>query len=135
MQVGLYIMFDGNCREAFEWYAGVFPGKILMVETFANNPDLPMATPEMLDKIMHARLQIGDNILMGSDNPGGNYQTPQSMFVQVSIREFSEARRIFGALSEGGTVTMAFDKTFWSEGFGMVTDRYNIPWMINCESE
>ena len=88
---------------------------------------------ERRDKILHARLAIGDGVLMGSDAPPDHYEEPKGFSVSLGIDDEKNAERIFHALAEKGTVRMALQKTFWALRFGMVVDRFGIPWMVNCE--
>jgi PhnB protein len=82
---------------------------------------------------MHARLDLPDGgQLLGSDAPGGLYQKPQGISVSLEIGMPEEAERIFAALGEGGNITMPIQETFWAHRFGMLTDRFGIPWMIDC---
>ena len=89
--------------------------------------------PEWRKKIMHARLSVGDQVLMGSDVPPGHYNSPQGFRVNISVKNPADAERIFKALADKGKVTMPLEKTFWAQRFGMVNDQYGTPWMINCE--
>jgi PhnB protein len=88
---------------------------------------------EWRNKILHARLQIGDQVVMGSDAPPDRYEQPKGFSVSLSVDDPAEADRIFGALAEQGTVRMPIQKTFWAIRFGTLVDRFGIPWMINCE--
>jgi PhnB protein len=88
---------------------------------------------EWRSKILHARLVVGDQVLMGSDAPPDRQQKPQGFSLSISINDPAEAERVFHALVENGTVTMPFGETFWAVRFGMLVDRFGIPWMINCE--
>ena len=88
---------------------------------------------EWHDKILHARLQIGDDVLMASDAPPGRRDKMQGFSVTLNIKEPAEAERIFAAFAEGAKVTMPLAETFWAQKFGMLTDRFGTPWMINCE--
>jgi PhnB protein len=133
VQVNPYLNFGGDCREAFAFYAELLGGEITMMTSFADmridNHD-PSAGP---GGVMHARLVLGDWVLMGSDAPPEMYGRPQGIWVALVVEEPSEAERIYGGLSENGTVLMPLDETPWAERFGMLTDRFGIPWMINCE--
>jgi PhnB protein len=88
---------------------------------------------EWRDKIMHARLIVGDKVLMGSDAPPEHYEGTKGFSVSLGVDSMAEAERMFRALAENGTVRMPLQKTFWAEGFGMLVDRFGIPWMVNCE--
>jgi PhnB protein len=129
-----YLNFRGQCAEAFKFYAQTFGGQITFMQTHADSPMKDQVPADWQDKIMHATLQIGDRTLMGSDAPPNYYGTPQGMAVSIGSLSVVEGERIFKALAEKGNVTMPFQKTFWSPGFGMVTDRFGIPWMVNCEA-
>ncbi len=83
--------------------------------------------------IMHSRLSVGEQVLMGADAPPDRYQQPKGINVSIHVKDTAEGERIFKALAENGTVTMAFEKTFWSPGFGMCVDQFGIPWMVNTE--
>jgi PhnB protein len=130
-----YLGFDGTCAEAFRFYEEVLGGKIVMMMTYADMPagQGPPPTPETAKRIMHARLMVGDVPLMGGDAPPHIAAKPQGMTVNISVDTPAEADRIFEALSSGGTVTMPIGETFWARRFGMLTDRYGTPWMVNCE--
>lgn len=88
---------------------------------------------EWRNKIIHARMVVGDKVLMGSDAPPEHYEEPKGFSVSFSIKDAREAERIFHDLAQNGKVRMPIQKTFWSVRFGMVIDRFGIPWMINCE--
>jgi PhnB protein len=125
-----HLSFNGQCEAAFKFYERCLGGTIITMLTWG---DSPMATPEMERKILHATLRIGDSMLAGSDLPPGQYQKPQGCQVLIGIDDVVKAKRIFNALAKNGTVQMPFQKTFWSRGFGVLTDQFGIPWEINCE--
>ena len=131
-----YLNFNGQCAEAFRFYEQVFGGKIEMMSTFGESPVADQTPPELHGWIMHVRLAVGDQVLMGSDSPPPHYQKPQGLQVAIATDKAADGERIFNALAENGTVTMPFQKTFWAAGgFGMLVDRFDIPWMVNCEKE
>lgn len=133
MQVNPYLSFNGQCEAAFKFYEKLLGGKIEALIPHEGTPAADHVPAEWRGKIMHARLVLGDQILMGSDTPPDHYQKPQGFSVTVSIKNPAEAERIFHALVEDGKVTMPFGETFWATRFGMLTDQFGIPWMINCE--
>jgi PhnB protein len=133
MQVNPYLSFNGQCEAAFKFYEKLLGGKIEALIPQEGTPAADHVPAEWRGKIMHARLVLGDQILMGSDTPPDHYQKPQGFSVTVSIKNPAEAERIFHALVEDGKVTMPFGETFWATRFGMLTDQFGIPWMINCE--
>ena len=133
MQLNPHLSFDGQCREAFKFYQQCLGGKITSMFTHAGTPMAEQVPPEWQNKIMHARLEVGDAVLMGSDSPPEYYEAPKGLYVSLTVKEPAEAERIFHALEPNGTVTMPIQQTFWSVRFGMLVDRFGIPWMINCE--
>ncbi len=134
MQLNPYLLFNGQCEAAFKFYAQLLGGKIEGMLTHAGTPAEEQVPPEWRNKILHARMTVGDHVLMASDAPPGRYEQPKGFSVSIQLNDRSEAERIFNALAENGTVQMPFQQTFWAVGFGMCVDRFGIPWMVNCES-
>src|ERR1051326_7708985 len=133
MKINPYLNFNGNCAEAFDSYAKVLGGKDLRVMTFKDAPpDMPVP-PEHKNMVMHARFTVGGDTIMGSDAPGGRYNKPQGFFVNIGVDTPEEADRIFAALAKDGSISMPIAETFWAKRFGMLTDKFGIPWMVNCE--
>ena len=133
MQVHPYLNFQGQCAEAFRFYERVLGGKITFMQTHGDSPMRDETPPDWHDAVMHASLQVGDQVLMGSDAPPPHFEKPQGFSVSVSVEEPADAERIFNELSEGGRVTMPMEKTFWAERFGMCVDRFGTPWMVGAE--
>jgi PhnB protein len=134
-EIAPYLLFDGTCAEAFRFYHGVLGGK-LDVQTYGQSPAKDHVPPSAHGRVIHARLSIGNWGLMGSDDAASEQHTPAgSTHVTVTTGSAEDAKRIFDAFAEGGKVTMQFGKTFWSAGFGMLTDRFGTPWMVNTVSE
>jgi PhnB protein len=133
MQLNPYLTFNGQCEAAFKFYEKVLGGKIEAMMTFGGSPMEDRAPAEWRDKIMHARLTVGANVLMGSDAPPDRYEPMKGITVSIGVDDPAEAERIFHALAEGATVQMPIQQTFWAARFGMLTDRFGTPWMINCE--
>ena len=140
MQFTPYLNFDGNCAEAFAFYARLFGGTIAMQSTFGEMPaaeGMPPIPESARNRIMHVHLQAKGQSLMGSDAmPGadatcGGYQPAQGLWVSIQADGVAEGRHLFDALAQGGQVVMPFEATFWSPGFGMARDRFGTPWMIN----
>jgi PhnB protein len=130
MTLNPYLNFNGNCEEAFKFYEKCLGGQILAI---IKTEDTPMAGKAPPNMVMHARMMVEGTILMGSDSMGQNFTTPQGFSVTLNVAEPAEADRVFHDLSEGGTVTMPIQETFWAKRFGTVTDRFGTPWMVNCE--
>ena len=132
MPINVYLTFDGRCEEAFGFYQSVLGGQIICVMPFAGSPMEESTSPEWRGKVMHASITIDGLCLMGTDCGPERYQPPQGFAVSLQIEDPAEAERKFAALADGGTVTLPLDETFWALRFGMLTDRYGIPWMVNC---
>ncbi|MGN8078508.1 VOC family protein [Variovorax sp. 22077] len=127
-----YLTFDGNAAEAMRFYEKTLGGTMQMMMTVGDAPDTEQFPPEAKKRLMHASLAYGGGILMASDSmPGQPYQGMKGFGVALTIETVAEARRVFDAFADGGHVGMPFEKTFWVEGFGMVTDRFGTPWLIN----
>ena len=133
MKVNPYLNFNGQCEAAFKFYEEVLGGKIVFSMTWGEMPGADQFPVEFHKRIMHATLSVGDNMLMGADSPPDSYKEPKGMNVSIHVKEIPEGERIFNALAQSGTVTMPFQETFWSPGFGMCVDQFGIPWMINCD--
>lgn len=133
MQIQPYLNFDGQCRQAFTFYQQVLGGVLATMQTHGESPMAAHTPPEWHDRILHARLVVGEEELMGSDSPPNGHAQPQGFAVSLNIDSAAEAERIFAALAEGGAVQMPLQQTFWAGRFGMVTDRFGVPWMVNCE--
>jgi PhnB protein len=126
-----YLAFDGNCEEAFEFYRSVFGGEFSDVNRFSEAPGSDTADA---DKIMHISLPLAEGqILMGSDRPSemGPGTFGDSVSLSIAPDDAGQARRVFDALSEGGKVTMPYERQFWGADFGMCIDRFGINWMVN----
>lgn len=126
-----YLAFDGNCADAMRFYEKTLGGK-LQIMTFGDSPMASQAPPGAEKRVMHARLEVEGRVLMASDTmPGMKYQGIHGVGISLSYADVAQAKRVFDALAEGGKVTMPLQKTFWVESFGMVTDRFGTPWMVN----
>jgi PhnB protein len=127
-----YLGFDGECEAAFTFYAKALNGEIVAMMRYADAPpDVPRMS-ERTSRIMHARLTVGDRSLMGGDTPSQHFSKPQGFCVAFQIDDPVEAERAFKALADGGQVTMPMGPTFFAQKFGMLTDKFGIPWMVNC---
>lgn len=133
MKINPYLNFNGQCREAFEFYAQTFDCTTETAMTFGESPMRDDVPPEWHDKVVHTQLMVAGTLLMGSDTPPDYYEKPQGISVALHVDSTEEAARIFQALAQNGKVIMALEKTFWAERFGMLTDQFGIPWMVNCE--
>ena len=132
MEITPYLNFNGNCAEAFRFYEKCLGGRIVMLQTHGDSPMKDDVPPAWQDRVLHVRLELGEQALMGSDVPPDSYTAPQGLYVSISAGA-TDAERIFNELAAGGRVTMPFEKTFWSPGFGMTVDRFGTPWMVNTD--
>jgi len=133
MQLTPHLQFDGNCAAAFDFYARCLGGTILMMLKAGESPMAAQVPADKRDTIIHARMQVGDTLLMGADAMMGPYTPPAGFTVTLNVDDPAEAECVFAALAEGGTVRMALTETFWAHRFGVLVDRFGTPWMINCE--
>lgn len=132
MKLTTYLNFDGNTREAFEFYAGLLGGTIVAMKTFRETPGCEGMPEVDLDKIMHARLQLGDDALMATDSTSHHpYQKIRCSYVVIDTEDSKDAERIFAALSAGGAVEMPMQETPWAHRYGITVDRFGVPWMVN----
>ena len=136
MTVNIYLHFDGNCREAFEFYRSVFGGDFALVQTFSDGPpDMDIPEDER-NNIMHVSYPIGSGVLMGSDVPSW-FGPPMEMGNNFSISYQTRSRRetddLFAKISAGGTARVPPADMFWGAYFGSCTDKFGINWMFNCE--
>jgi PhnB protein len=132
MRLNSHLHFNGECETAFKFYETALGGKITFTMPYEGTPVADQVPAAWRNKILHATLNIGENVLTGADAPPGRYEKPQGMSVIIGLQDPAEAERIFHALAESGAVTMPLQETFWAVRFGMLTDRFGIPWLINC---
>jgi PhnB protein len=134
MQASPYLNFDGQCEEAFRFYERSIGARIGDVFRYGGTPMGEEVPRDWHDRIMHATLTVGGQTLMGCDAPPGQYEEPKGISISLHTNNANEAERVFGELASGGKIVMPLEKTFWAERFGMLVDRFGIPWMINCEA-
>ena len=136
MQANVYLMFKGNCEEAFQFYAKVTGAKIAMMMPHKGSPAEAQTPAEWQNKILHASLTIGNTRIMASDAPPGRqYKENGGFCVSLSVDTPEDAERIFNAFADGGSVGMPMAETFFALKFGMVNDRFGTPWMVVCEKK
>ncbi len=136
MQLNPYLHFNGQCETAFQFYEQALGGKILVMTRYDATPAMGHVMAELRNKILHARVQIGDTIIMGSDVPPDRYSgAPRGFALSLGFATVAEAEKAFSRLADGGQISMPIGKTFFAASFGMLTDRFGVPWMILCEKE
>jgi PhnB protein len=133
MQLSPHLQFCGQCEEAFRFYERSLGGKIVTMLTYGDSPMAEQVSAGLHDKIVHATLTLGDGVLTGADIDPEEYERPQGFCVLVHPSSTVESRRIFGELAEQGTVRIPLQKTFWSPSYGLLVDRFGVPWEISCE--
>ncbi|HYO84664.1 MAG TPA: glyoxalase/bleomycin resistance/extradiol dioxygenase family protein [Bryobacteraceae bacterium] len=127
-----YIAYNGTCREAIEFYKQALGAEVLFTQTVGESP---MSDMGPADNIMHCTMKVGDSTIMLSDDPrpdaaaaGGNIS------LSIGLNDPEQARQVFTTLADGGSVIMPLEKTYWAEAFGMLTDRFGVKWMVNCDT-
>jgi len=133
MQMNPYLSFKGDCEEAFKLYEKCLGGQPGAIFRYAGSPMADSVPADWSDKIMHGSITIGDQTLMGADVTPDQYEEPKGFSLSLQIKSTADAERIFHELAKDGRVLMPLEKTFWAALFGMVIDRFGIPWLINCE--
>ena len=136
MSLTIYLYFNGNCREVFEFYRSIFGGEFDMISTFREGPEGMPLPEDVLNQVMHVSYPIGSSVLMGSDMPSEFGPTPvQGSNFSISYTSSSreEADELFAKLSDGGTVTMPMEDQFWGAYFGSCIDKFGISWQLNTE--
>jgi PhnB protein len=130
MALTAHVSYSGQCREAFRFYAQLFGGELMML-AYGDTPMAKEVPADWAEKIVHATLSFDGCELAGSDVQQEHYRRPQGFSVLADVEGVEKARRIFTALAEGGSVAMPMQETFWSPAFGVLVDRFGIPWEIN----
>jgi len=136
MKIYTYLNYGGNCREAFEFYAKHLGGKITMLTTHAEQPEGDTVPPERKNDILHARIEVGDTIIMGADMPPGHFQPMRSAYLTLLTESSEEADRLYALLSEKGEIFMPMEQeNFFAHRFAMFRDRFGTSWMLLHERE
>ena len=133
-KVATYLFFNGNCAEAMRFYEGVLGGNLFSMKA-KESPDAAKFPPDRGDWLLHAKLESGGIVLMASDwmHPGP-YPGMNGFAVTLEVPTAGDAKTLFDKLAAGGQVTMPFTKTFYSDGFGMLVDRFGTPWMVMAQT-
>ena len=139
MSLNIYLTFDGNCEEAFDFYKSVFGGDFAVKQRFADGPpDMQGVADHEKNRIMHVSLPVGGNVLMGSDTAGGQAGAVivgNNFSVSYTPVSRAQADAAFAKLKDGGKETMPMQETFWGSYFGMATDKFGVQWMINMDAK
>lgn len=135
MKVSPHLVFDGQCEEAFAFYARVLGGEVVTMLSYGESPMADQVAPEWHARIVHATLDLGDGVLNGADALPDDFARPQGFYVLIQPDRPTEAERVFHRLAERGEIRVPVQRTFWSPRFGVVVDRFGTPWEVSCESE
>lgn len=129
--VNPYIAFKGSCRDAIEFYKAALGAEVLFSQTFGESPMSSMGPAE---NIMHSSVRVGNSTVMMCDDPNPGPASSGNISLAIGIDDPERARQLFENLAKDGSVAMPIQKTFWAEAFGMVTDKFGVKWMVNCEA-
>jgi PhnB protein len=132
MRLTPHLHFNGQCAEAFRYYEKHLGAAITFQMTYGESPAADDWPALWSDLILHATLRLGAQTITGADGIGEHYHKPQGFALTLAPDTIAETERVFAALAEGGKVDLPLEKTFWADRFGMLADRFGIPWMINC---
>jgi PhnB protein len=130
MKLHTYLNYGGNCEQAFRFYEQHLGGKITAMMTHGEQPAPNEVPPNWKSAILHARINIGETVLMGSDVPPERFQPMRSVYLSLAVDSIDEAERIYALLSDGGQIFMPMQETFFAFRFGMLRDKFGTSWMI-----
>ena len=133
MQMTTYLSFRGQCEEAFSCYEATLGGRLGPIFRYLGTSLASQVPADWQDKVMHGSMTIGDQVLMAADVAPEGYEEPKGISLSLQMNDTSEAERVFNALAQGGRIVLPLEKTFWAARFGMLVDRFGIPWLINCD--
>jgi PhnB protein len=130
--VSPYIAFKGNCREAIEFYRSALDAEVLFTQTVGESPMSDMGPAE---NIMHCTIRVGDSTIMMCDDPRPDAAAGDgNISLAIGLNDPEGAKQVFGNLAKDGTIVLPLEKTYWAEAFGMVTDKFGVKWMVNCDA-
>jgi len=128
-----YLSFKGDCEAAFRFYEQCLGAKIDAIFRYGGTPLADQVPADWSDKVMHGTLRFGDQVLMGGDVAPDRYEEPKGFSLSLQIKGTADTERVFSELAENGRIVVPLEATFWAVRFGMVVDRFGVPWLINCE--
>lgn len=130
MKLYTYLNYGGNCRQAFEFYAEHLGGRITFITTHGELPDGGNVPPDWSNAVLHARMDVGDTVLLGADIPPDRFQPMRSAYLTLMVDSVEEAERIYALLTDGGQIFMPMEETFFAHRFAMLRDRFGTSWML-----
>lgn len=128
MRLDIYLNYAGNCEEAFRFYEDHLGGKITAIARHEGQPDASNVPAGWTEKVLHARIEIGETVLMGADIPES--QLMRSAYLTLTLDSVEEAERVYALLTEGGQVFMKMEETFFASRFAMLRDKFGTSWML-----
>lgn len=138
MAVDVYLYFNGNCREAVEYYAQVFETEKPQIMAYGDNPPNPEYSlpEEAKNLVMHSRLNInGSNVMFSDVFPGSPFTVGNNIGLAYVSKDIDQIKQLFNKLKDGGSVKMELQETFWSKCYGNLTDKFGIEWQLSHENE
>ena len=133
MQMNSYLSFKGQCEAAFVFYEQCLGAQLGAIFRYAGTPLADQVPADWQDKVMHGSLTLGGQVLMGGDVAPDSYEEPRGFSLSLHMKSIADAERIFQDLAKDGRIVLPLGRTFWAARFGMLVDRFGIPWLINCE--
>ena len=130
MRLYTYLNYGGNCRQAFEFYAKHLGGKITFITTHGELPDASQVPPEWRNAVVHARIELGETVVLGADIPPDRFQPMRSAYLTLMLGSIDEAERLYALLTDGGEIFMPMEETFFAHRFAMLRDRFGTSWML-----
>lgn len=130
MKLYPYLNYGGNCREAFEFYRDHLAARIVAMTRYSEIPGQGQVPPEWRDAVVHARIELGETVLLGADIPPDRFQPMRSAYLTLSVDSNEEAERLYDLLREGGEVFMPMEEPFFAHRFAMLRDRFGTSWML-----
>jgi PhnB protein len=130
MKLYTYLNYGGTCRQAFEFYAAHLGGRITFITTHGEMPGPNPVPPNWRDAVLHARMELGETVLLGADVPPDRFEPMRSAYLTLMLDSIEEAERVYALLSEGGQIFMRMEETFFAHRFAMLRDRFGTSWML-----
>ena len=134
MTINPYLSFDGQCEAALQLYERCLGVKVVYLKRYSESSSVSQVPADWHNRIFHATFLLGDQTFGAADAPPGGYRVPQGFSLILDPASVIDAQRIFDGLSENGVVMMPLQETEWALRFGVFTDQFAIPWMVNCEA-
>ena len=134
MKLCTYLNYGGNCRQAFEFYEKNLGGRIVFITTHGEQPQPGNVPPDWKNAVLHARMELGETILLGADIPPERFKPMRSAYLTLISGTPEETERQYALLSEGGEIFMKLEETFFARRFAMLRDRFGTSWMLLCEA-